>query len=149
MNEIILLSLVTLGWTISPFIRKYLVNNEYDLSHFIYWNTNIVYICATLYIFFTNNYNLNVFNWVTSLNTIEIILLIISGLTTFFAVISYTSLVEKLDITYIYPIVLLVPLTLSVIIGFLLKEKINFEKILAIIIIVIGMIILTYGQYKD
>tara|TARA_B110000858_G_C17777495_1_gene463002 strand:+ start:912 stop:1361 length:450 start_codon:yes stop_codon:yes gene_type:complete len=149
MNEIILLSLVTLGWTISPFIRKYLVNNEYDLSHFIFWNTNIVLICATLYIFFTNNYNLNVFNWVTSLNTIEIILLIISGLTTFFAVISYTSLVEKLDITYIYPIVLLVPLTLSVIIGFLLKEKINFEKILAIIIIVIGMIILTYGQYKD
>jgi O-acetylserine/cysteine efflux transporter len=149
MNEIILLSFVTLGWTISPFIRKYLVNNEYDLSHFIFWNTIIVLICATLYIFFTNNYNLNVFNWVTSLNTIEIILLIISGLTTFFAVISYTSLVEKLDITYIYPIVLLVPLTLSVIIGFLLKEKINFEKILAIIIIVIGMIFLTYGQYKD
>jgi O-acetylserine/cysteine efflux transporter len=149
MNEIILISIVTLGWTISPFIRKYLVNNDYELSHFIFWNTIIVLICATLYIFFTNNYNLNVFNWVKSLNSIEIILLLISGITTFFAIISYTSLVNKLDITYIYPISLLIPLILSVIIGFLLKEKINFEKILAIIIIVIGMILLTYGQYKD
>ena len=80
----------------------------------------------------------------------EIIYAIIAAITSIIGALVFITLIQREEITFLLPNIQPIVLLLGAIIGYLIfKETMNKEKILGIILIILGAVIINFNKIKQ
>ena len=133
----------------NPFMKKIACKNinanEYLLLNHIL--LTIVVILYASYLFYYNKCNVNCLK---KMSRKEIIYAIIAAITSIIGALVFITLIQREEITFLLPNIQPIVLLLGAIIGYLIfKETMNKEKILGIILIILGAVIINFNKIKQ
>jgi drug/metabolite transporter (DMT)-like permease len=141
-----LLSLLVLGWTLNPFMKKqaigYLNSMEYFVVNFIL--TSLLAFLFWVYLIKTGKCRINVFKKMT---TKEIIWAVGAAIVTIITGIALIHLVKTFEVGGIIPQIQPAVIVLTVVSGyFLFGESLGVLKSLGVLSIVVGMILINMSK---
>lgn len=143
----ILLFLLIMSFTFTPFLRKKILHEFTDDEFYIYSNIIMftLVILYAIYILKTNRCDLNVLK--SKVNTRNMIICTISAISGLAGSILLIMLLKRNDASFVIPQVQPVVIVLTMLIGFFLaNEDINKFKIFGTILIVLGLVIINMGK---
>jgi len=145
-NTYLLLTLLILSFTITPFITKKVINDFTDHEYYVF-NTFFFIIFAIIYGIYlikTNKCNLSMINKINKMNTFYCALGAITGIS---GSIFLMILLKRNDASFVIPQVQPIVIILNVLLAyFLFGESMDKYKIISIVLIFVGLLFLNYSK---
>ena len=147
----IAMTLLILGWTIIPFLKKIPLERITPISFLLFNHVTVgVLLCFYLiYLFYHGKFTKTVVSQYNSLSTREILFIVIISIIGLITGIAWISLIKNNYVSYviphIQPIILMLTLILSY---FFFKEPINRYHIAGSFLVVSGLVLINLGKMK-
>jgi len=147
----IAMTLLILGWTIIPFLKKIPLERITPISFLLFNHVTVgVLLCFYLiYLFYHGKFTKTVVSQYNSLSTREILFIVIISIIGLITGIAWISLIKNNYVSYviphIQPIILMLTLILSY---FFFKEPINRYHLAGSFLVVSGLVLINLGKMK-
>ena len=147
----IAMTLLILGWTIIPFLKKIPLERITPISFLLFNHVTVgVLLCFYLiYLLYHGKFTKTVVSQYNSLSTREILFIVIISIIGLITGIAWISLIKNNYVSYviphIQPIILMLTLILSY---FFFKEPINRYHIAGSFLVVSGLVLINLGKMK-
>lgn len=133
---------MVLCWTLNPFFKK-TVTKKMKSNEYLIVNHIIISVFILLYFLYLNKYNKCDLNCIKKLSGYDLFLLSLGAITSIGGTIAIIEAVNLEDVSYIIANVQPMVIVMTALLGYLfLQEKINFERSIGMVFIVIGLVIL-------
>lgn len=136
----LLLALVILSFTLTPFLRKKILNEFTDEEFYIYSNTMmlILVVMYSIYLLFQNKCSLTMLT--EKINTRNAIICLVSSISAVMGGLVLMILLKRNDASHVIPQIQPIVIVLTMLIGyFLANEDINRYKIMGAGLLVFGL----------
>ncbi|QKF94414.1 EamA domain-containing protein [Fadolivirus algeromassiliense] len=146
----ILLALLILSFTFTPFLRKKILHEFTDEEFYIYSNIIMftIVILYAIYLLKTNKCSLSMIK--EKVNARNVVICTISAITGLAGSILLMMLLKRNDASFVIPQVQPVVILLTMLLGFFMaNEDINRFKILGTMLIILGLVAINYGKNGD
>ena len=150
-TTIIAMTLLILGWTIIPFLKKIPLERITPISFLLFNHVTVgVLLCFYLiYLFYHGKFTKTVISQYNNLSTREMIFIVIVSIIGLITGIAWISLIKNNYVSYviphIQPIILILTLILSY---FFFKEPINRYHLAGSFLVVSGLVLINLGKMK-
>ena len=150
-TTIIAMTLLILGWTIIPFLKKIPLEKITPISFLLFNHVTVgVLLCFYLiYLLYHGKFTKTVVSQYNSLSTREILFIVIISIIGLITGIAWISLIKNNYVSYviphIQPIILILTLILSY---FFFKEPINRYHLAGSFLVVSGLVLINLGKMK-
>ena len=150
-TTIIAMTLLILGWTIIPFLKKFPLEKITPISFLLFNHVTVglLLLFYLLYLFLTGKFTNTVVSQYNNLSTREMIFIVIVSIIGLITGIAWISLIKNNYVSYviphIQPIILMLTLILSY---FFFKEPINRYHIAGSFLVVSGLVLINLGKMK-
>ena len=150
-TTIIAMTLLILGWTIIPFLKKIPLEKITPISFLLFNHVTVgVLLCFYLiYLLYHGKFTKTVVDQYNNLSTREILFIVIVSIIGLITGIAWISLIKNNYVSYviphIQPIILMLTLILSY---FFFKEPINRYHIGGSFLVVSGLVLINLGKMK-
>ena len=144
MNNIFLLLIVIVCWTLQPFFKKVplkkITSKEfYILSHIIYSIPIFIYILFMIYY--------NKFDFLDNLDRKDYIFLVLVVVVGLIGGLVFAELLKNNNASYVIPHVQPLIIVSTLFVGYyLFNENINWIHILGTLLVVLGLVVINYGN---
>jgi len=150
-TTIIAMTLLILGWTIIPFLKKIPLERITPISFLLFNHVTVgILLCVYLiYLLYHGKFTKTVVSQYNNLSTREMIFIIIISIIGLITGIAWITLIKNNYVSYviphIQPIILMLTLILSY---FFFKEPINRYHIGGSFLVVSGLVLINLGKMK-
>ena len=144
MNNYLLLLIIVICWTLQPFFKKVplkkITSKEfYILSHIIYSIPIFIYILFMIYY--------NKFNFLDSLDKRDYMFLVLVVIVGLIGGLVFAELLKNNNASYVIPHVQPLIIVSTLFLGYyLFNESINWKHIIGTSLVVLGLLVINYGN---
>ena len=141
-HTLLLIILLTICWTITPFLKKQ-ASSKLSSSEYMIFNHGLCTILIVVYFIYLLYNNKCKIDCIKKLNSKEIIIISLGAITTVLASLVLIKLLKENDTSDIRPYIQPCVIILTILIGyFIFNENITKYKILGIILIIVGLLVI-------
>ena len=148
-TTIIAMTLLILGWTIIPFLKKFPLEKITPISFLLFNHVTVGLLLAfyLLYLFLTGKFTNTVVSQYNNLSSGEMIFIVIISMIGLITGISWISLIKNNYVSYVIPHIQPIIIMLTIVLSyFLFKEPINRYHIAGSVLVISGLVLINIGK---